>query len=85
MLWVCMLWVCIKVRELSFKKANLKEDLPAGSYSCITVEPQFYANFLRDCDVLPAPQKSMIGQQSVSLSSRLLCPKPTAGYFAVHV
>jgi len=54
------------VRELTAVKAKLSESLPAGSYSCITVHSKFYASFVQHCDILPQPQKTYLGQISLS-------------------
>lgn len=49
------------VRELSFVQCDLKEEIPAGSYSCPIIHTRFYANFERNCLVLPTPQKTYVG------------------------
>jgi hypothetical protein len=54
------------VRELAFAGADLKEELAAGEYSCMTIYQRFYANYVRDCIVLPTPQKTFLGQISLS-------------------
>jgi hypothetical protein len=41
------------VSKQTFKNGNLEADVPPGSYSCIAVADNFYAYFLRQCDVLP--------------------------------
>ena len=38
----------------------------AGSYSCITVHSHFYSNFIQNCDILPRPQETFLGQISLS-------------------
>jgi hypothetical protein len=54
------------VREISYHKGKLKEEIPAGSFSCMVVYPKFYTNFIQDCVVLPKPQKTFLGQISLS-------------------
>ncbi len=38
--------------QLEFVQGNLDVELPAGTYSCIAILPNFYAYFLRDCSVV---------------------------------
>ena len=54
------------VRELEFSGSKLKDELPAGSFSCMAVHSHFYTVFLPDCKILPKPQKTFLGQLSMS-------------------
>jgi len=54
------------VQELTANKGSFKEQLPAGTYSCLTLHSKFYANFESNCVVLPKPQKTFLGQISLS-------------------
>jgi len=53
------------VTQLEFDKGNLEVELPAGTYSCIALLPNFYAYFLRDCSVL-SKATNFLGDISLS-------------------
>ncbi len=54
------------VRQITANKGGLKEELPSGSYSCLTLASKFYAEFKSRCVVLPKPQTTLLGQISLS-------------------
>mmetsp|Transcript_4991 Transcript_4991/g.15814 ORF Transcript_4991/g.15814 Transcript_4991/m.15814 type:complete len:363 (+) Transcript_4991:7119-8207(+) len=53
------------VTQLQFNRGSLEAQVPAGDYSCIALMPNFYAIFVKECDVFPKVT-SYIGELALS-------------------